>query len=166
MFYSIWIFYVFYRLFEMRVAKSNDVKKNPLDERGISQRKLMMLLHISWFLSMMLEFGINKLTPELSEFKYIFLLLLLFSGYLRFYSMKKLGRHWSTKIYRINPKEVVRDGLYKYFNHPNYLGVAIEIFCVPFLFNLYYTAMIFGFINILFLIFRIKKENRVLMESF
>lgn len=166
MFYAIWFFYVFYRLFEMRVAKNNDSGKNPLDERGIIQRKLMIVLHSSWFISMMLEFRMTKIPPELSEFKYIALLLLLFSAYLRFYSMSKLGRHWSTKIYRLNPKDLIREGLYKYFNHPNYLGVIIEIFCVPFLFRLFYTAVIFGTLNILFLIFRIRTENSALMESY
>ncbi len=73
--------------------------------------------------------------------------------------IRTLGKYWNTRIYRISGSKLVRTGLYKYFKHPNYIIVSLEILSFPLIFNLYYTAIIFTVWNAIILAVRIKAEN-------
>jgi len=73
-----------------------------------------------------------------------------------------LGKFWNTKIYHISGLPLKKNGLYKYIRHPNYLVVAAEIAVIPLAFHLYYTAVIFSFLNAIILFIRITAENKVL----
>ncbi|MCY7362420.1 MAG: isoprenylcysteine carboxyl methyltransferase, partial [Ignavibacteria bacterium] len=79
--------------------------------------------------------------------------------------LSSLGKYWNTKILRIPGRELISKGPYKYFKHPNYIIVVCEIFTIPMIFNLYYTALIFSILNAVILYIRIKEENKVLNHS-
>ncbi|EQC49712.1 isoprenylcysteine carboxylmethyltransferase family protein [Bacteriovorax sp. DB6_IX] len=165
MFYTIWTFYVLYRLFELAISRRNEGTHN-YEEVGKWQRPLMMVLHISWFLFLVVEYEMKY-----HETSYVFVpnlenlfivILLFFAAFLRYESMSRLGNLWSTKVFIIPEQFVVKEGAYKITNNPNYLGVVIEIFCLPYLFELNTVAIIFSILNILFLSLRIKLEREVL----
>ena len=56
----------------------------------------------------------------------------------------------------------MKNGVYKYIKHPNYLIVIAEIAIIPLVFQLYYTAIAFTVLNAIMLSVRIKEENKVL----
>ncbi|MGA7279568.1 MAG: isoprenylcysteine carboxylmethyltransferase family protein, partial [Desulfocapsaceae bacterium] len=59
----------------------------------------------------------------------------------------------------------VKSGPYRYFKHPNYLAVAIEIMVVPALLGAWYTALAFSIVNAALLLFvRIPAEERALQR--
>jgi methyltransferase len=80
----------------------------------------------------------------------------------RFHSMKALGESWTHLPVAYRGQKIVRNGLYAYFRHPNYLVVAVEIAVVPLLAKAYWTAAIFSLANAIFLYRRIRTEEALL----
>lgn len=166
MFFLIFLFYVVYRLLEMWFSRKNEKKYIGRKEYGRNQRKVMMILHTAWFLSILVEYFVNivRRQPfEFNEWNYLGVFFLFIAMGLRFLSMNTLKEKWNIKIYEIKRDEIIKTGIYKYLKHPNYIAVVLEIFIVPVIWGLYYTAIIFSFLNIIFLFFRVKLENKVLL---
>ncbi len=156
--------FIFYRIFELRVAQRNEKKLKiksgcNIEEVGQIQRKLMIILHSLWFVSLIFEFftvgSLNTIPVVLLSIALLFI-----SIFLRIHSMRELGVYWNTKIFSHSQKApIIKTGLYKYFNQPNYLAVIIEFIAVPALFQCYYTLVFFLLFKIIFLKFRIETEN-------
>jgi methyltransferase len=159
-FYSVFIFYILYRIMEMRLAKSREAALGFPKEVAVVQRKLMVVLHTAWFISMPVEYNLSQNVQLNTQLLPLLVALLLFSAIVRYFSMKSLGKYWNTKIFDLPRVPLIKKGLYKYFPYPNYAIVVIEIFVIPFLFNLNITAIIFSVLNFIFLITRIKVQNR------
>lgn len=139
----------------MRIAKRNEKQLSFPEEIGVKQRYLMMILHTSWYVSMLLEYknAVNVGRPH-----YWVIIILVLSGIVRDRSMKDLGVYWNTKIFKLNGHNIIKRGLYKYYSQPNYTIVILEIFFVPFMFHLNITAITYSILNFIFLFFRIKLE--------
>lgn len=165
MFYGVWGFYVLYRLFELIISKRND-KTHDLFEVGQEQKKYMMFIHISWFIALFVEFIYRGIEPKLNFENIIFIILLLMSALLRYLSMRELKAGWSTSVYLIDEKRIVSTGIYKYFRHPNYFAVILEIMIIPLLFKLHMTATAFTILNGIFLYKRMSLENRILRGEY
>lgn len=162
MFYAVWSFYVIYRIAEMIFSKNNE-KKNPnRHEVGSQQKKWMMGLHISWYIALIVEYKITHQLFTLSTINLVLIGALGIAAILRTLTMLALGDKWSTKVYLIEQNEVIETGIYRYFKHPNYFAVILEIAAVPLLFKLYTTAIVFSILNGIFLSYRISLENKVL----
>ena len=73
-----------------------------------------------------------------------------------------LGQRWTTRIIVVPGEELVDEGPYKYFRHPNYMVVAAEIIILPMAFGLWWYAIIFGVLNGALLYWRIKSEDEAL----
>ncbi len=162
-FYAFYTLLICYRLYELRVAKKNEATLQlntpaPLQELGITQRKLMVCFHTSWFLSLFIEF---KLYGKLNQNSWLIALglLLSLSIILRYLSMKALGPYWSTKIFKLDNSPLIKKGIYKYFSQPNYFAVVLEFIVIPLAFQCYYTMYIFSLLNLIFLKKRIQLEN-------
>ena len=70
---------------------------------------------------------------------------------------------WKTRIVIFDEMSRKTSGPYRYFRHPNYLAVAIEIFAFPAFLGAWYTALIFSIANAaLLLLVRIPEEERAL----
>ncbi|MFP3360072.1 isoprenylcysteine carboxylmethyltransferase family protein, partial [Planococcus sp. SIMBA_143] len=67
--------------------------------------------------------------------------------FLRFWTIKSLGRFWNTKIIVLPDANVVKKGPYRYIKHPNYVIVALEIISLPLIFSSYITAIVFTLLN-------------------
>ncbi len=155
-------FYILYRLYELSVARSNEHSLGFPKEVGRKQRMLMVILHSTWFLSMLVEY--YQLKPSGQNAPFIVIPILLFCIWVRSHSMKELGLYWNTKIFKLENQPIVKTGLYKYFKHPNYLIVILEIFLIPYFFELYITAIAYSLLNMFLLYFRIQLESEVLYE--
>jgi len=80
----------------------------------------------------------------------------------RFWVIATLGPRWTTRIIVIPDAELVREGPYRWINHPNYWVVAGEIAVLPLVFGLPWVALIFSILNAAVLTVRIREENKAL----
>jgi methyltransferase len=91
--------------------------------------------------------------------------LLIFYALLQFgraWVLMTLGSRWTTRIIVLPGAGLVRDGPYRFVDHPNYLIVVLEIAVLPLLFGLWGVAMIFTVLNAAVLAVRIRAENEAL----
>jgi methyltransferase len=84
---------------------------------------------------------------------------------LRFAAIHTLGDRWSARIYVVPGEQRVHRGPYRFFAHPNYLGVVLELAALPMLFGAWRTALIAGIANLFLLAIRIRAEVRALAET-
>jgi len=127
-------------------------------EYGRQHYPFIIALHISFLLSLIIEYLV-KLPQSYSLFFIIFYLILLL---IKVWIIVSLGKFWNTRIYHIAKFQLVKKGPYNYFKHPNYLVVIAEIAVIPLAFHLYFTAIFFSVLDAVMLYVRIKEENKAL----
>jgi methyltransferase len=76
-----------------------------------------------------------------------------------------LGPRWTTRIIVLPGEDLVKEGPYRFLNHPNYWIVAGEIAVLPLVFGLPWVALIFTILNAAVLTVRVREENRALRSS-
>jgi methyltransferase len=164
-FWAILSFVIVQRVMELIIAKRNEkwIKSQGGIEAGAEHYKWIVMLHIGFFISLILEYSIQGLLIKWWAIPFMFFT---FAQVLRGWSLLSLGRYWNTKILLIPNSEVVKKGPYKYIRHPNYLVVGLEIFMLPFMFSAYFTAVLFTLLNSYILLFiRIPAEEKALAED-
>ena len=131
-------------------------------EVGASHYPFMIMLHVSFFISFLVEvmYGKSIFTPI-----YGLLLVFLLLQLLRIWCLVSLGRFWNTKIIILPGANVVVKGPYSYIRHPNYLVVCLEIAVLPLMFQAYFTAISFTILNFIMLSVRIPIEEKALKEA-
>ena len=124
---------------------------------------VMVALHSGWILSMLLEvwFLEGQFSWLLAGPSMIFVII---GQGLRYHAILTLGTHWNTKIVLVPEKAALRSGLYRYFRHPNYLGVVLEIAFFPLLHSAIWTAIFFSIGNAILLSHRIRCEEKALTD--
>jgi methyltransferase len=163
-FYLVLSFYIIQRSFELVLNARNEkiLKKNYNAVEADSKDSIRMkLFHISWFIALIFE-SIHK--NEILSLSYFALItfILIICQVVRFWTINKLKEFWTIKVYRMNYHEIVTTGLYRYFRHPNYMAVMVELCLVPMLFKAYLTSITFSLINIYILKMRINLEESIL----
>jgi methyltransferase len=161
------IFYIIQRLSEVLISKENEVwLKKHCNAVEVNPREglRMKIFHTLWFISLLLEANIKREFSSNWMSLGIYIILGLCLG-VRIYSMEKLKKFWTIKIFSLDNQVIVTDGLYKYIRHPNYLVVIIELIFLPLLFKAYYTLVIFSFLNLFILKKRIELEEETIMAK-
>lgn len=158
------LFVIFQRLTELKISSRNEIllKKMGGVEFGSNHYKFIVLMHALFFISMISEYFIRDSYGKLSDLSHFFLVIFAVLQAGRVWVIVSLGKFWNTKIIRVPGTELVIAGPYRYIKHPNYVIVACEIFTLPAIFGLWYTAIIFSVLNALMMIVRIKEENKAL----
>ena len=153
------------RLVELMIARRNEkwMLRQGAFEVGGRHYPLMVVMHIAFFLSLLLEVSIINRT--LSPFWIVLLTLFLLAQVVRIWCLTSLGRFWNTKIMILPGADVVKKGPYRFIRHPNYMIVTTELLVLPLLFSAYFTAVIFTFLNIWMLSVRIPIEEKALKEA-
>ncbi|MBW8349035.1 hypothetical protein K0H71_06125 [Bacillus sp. IITD106] len=153
------------RLVELRIAKRNEqwMLASGAKEYGQSHYHLMVLMHIGFFVSLIVEYLIRN--PSLNTVWPIFLFIFIVAQIARIWVIMTLGKYWNTKIIVLPGIKVVKKGPFKYVKHPNYIIVTIELFVIPMIFNLYITAISFLVLNQIILRVRIPIEENALREN-
>ena len=163
-FYLILVFVIIQRLVELLIAKRNEksMLAKGAYEVGASHYPLMIMLHVSFFISFLVEVMYFKsiFTPY-----YGLLLVFLLLQLLRVWCLVSLGTFWNTKIIILPGSNVVVKGPYSYIRHPNYLVVCLEILVLPLMFQAYMTAISFTILNLIMLSVRIPIEEKALKEA-
>ncbi|MFD1928511.1 isoprenylcysteine carboxyl methyltransferase family protein [Sporosarcina siberiensis] len=158
-------FVIVQRLFELFVAKRNEkwMLSRGAYEVGALHYPVMVAMHIGFFVTLILEVLI--LDRPLSSIWIPLLSLFIFAQIIRFWCLFSLGKYWNTKIIILPGADVVRKGPYRFFRHPNYLIVTIELLVLPLIFNAFGTLFIYFILNIWMLSIRIPVEERALREA-
>ena len=167
-----WIFTAFLillglqRLYELRISRSHEaiIRSRGGREYAVWQLQAMKALHAGWFIAMPLEvWGLHR--PFLPGLSLVALATFAVGQGLRYAAILSLKWRWTVRVMTIPGLPPVRQGIYRYLRHPNYLGVALEIFAVPLLHSGYVTAMVFSLANMLLLTARIRTEDQVLLDA-
>lgn len=160
-----WIFITFLivqRLAELVIAKRNEKKMfaKGAVEHDREGYKWIVVMHTMFFISLIVEKVF--FSGELSPLWIIFLSLFIISQFGRYWVITSLGEYWNTRIIVLKNSSLIKRGPYKYFKHPNYVIVCIELAVIPLLFSCYFTSIFFTILNLILLRRRIKIENRAL----
>lgn len=163
-FYFFFSFFILQRIVELFIAKKNErmMKKKGAIEFGRKQYAVIVLLHITFFISylsevMILHKGLSILWPLL-------IIALSLTQLLRLWVIVSLGERWNTKILVLPKKDVVVKGPYRLIRHPNYVVVVCEFLLIPLFFQAYVTAILFSLCNVYILFIRIREEEKALLE--
>ena len=152
------------RLVEVLYSRRNErrLRARGAVERGAGHYPLMVGLHALWLVSTLVE-GLLR-GPEIPAWWPVPLAAFLLVQPLRYWAIFTLGTNWNTRILVLPDAKLVRSGPYRYFSHPNYVVVAVEILTFPLIFGAWITAIVFSILNAALLFVRIRTENRALQE--
>lgn len=153
------------RLVELIIARRNEkwMLRQGAYEAGARHYPLMVVMHVTFFLSLLLEVSI--VNRVLSPFWIVLLILFLIAQVARIWCLTSLGKFWNTKIIILPGANVVKNGPYQFMRHPNYVIVTTELLVLPLLFSAYFTAIVFSLLNIWMLSVRIPAEEKALKEA-
>jgi methyltransferase len=152
------------RLLELVYSRRNErrVRARGAVERGAGHYPVMVALHSFWLISTFVE-GLLR-GPEIPAWWPVPLVAFLLVQPLRYWAIVSLGSNWNTRILVVPGGKLVKSGPYRYFLHPNYVVVAVEILTFPLIFGAWITAIVFSLLNATLLFVRIRIENRALEE--
>lgn len=150
------------RLVELAIARSNErwIKRQGAIEVGAGHYRLMVVMHVAFFVSLVVEVVLFHRRPASWDFAPF--LIFLMAQCIRVWALWSLGRFWNTKVLVLPGAAVVRRGPYRFVRHPNYLVVCLELLALPLAFQAYFTALLFTVLNGLLLAVRIPIEERAL----
>lgn len=125
-------------------------------EHGRKHYILLPLLHTAWLLS------IFALVPADREPIWPLLALYILLQPIRLWIIISLGARWTTRVITVPDAGLSEAGPYRYFKHPNYLLVALEIALLPLAFGAWEIALVFSLLNAALLWHRIRVEDTAL----
>ena len=122
-------------------------------ESGAGHYPLFVVLHASWLAT--LAVLANPDQPP----NWLLLAMLAVLQLARLWVIRSLGPYWTTRIITVDGAAPVRTGPYRYLRHPNYLVVALEVPLFSLAVGLPWVAVLFGCLNGLLLLYRIRVEE-------
>lgn len=152
------------RLVELWWSQKNEkyLRQHGAFELGAKNFFWMKLMHVLFFPAMIMEYLVLGKNAFFVSWEWIFLLLLIVGQLLRLSSQWALGHRWTAKVLVWPGHGIVKKGIFRWWAHPNYFGVVLEMAALPLLGGLIGCALIFSILNFIVLFFRIKIENAAL----
>jgi len=152
------------RLAELVYSRRNErrLRARGAIERGSGHYPVIVAIHTLWLLSTLVEGFLRG--PEIPVWWPLPLAAFLLVQPLRYWAIYALGMNWNTRVLVLPGSKLVRSGPYRYFPHPNYVVVFVEILTFPLIFGDWITAVVFSLLNAALLYVRIKTEDRALKE--
>jgi methyltransferase len=152
------------RLLELAYSRRNERRLRAWGavEFGAGHYPVMVAIHTSWLVSTLVE-GLLR-GPEIPAWWPLPLAAFLLVQPLRYWAILTLGENWNVRVLVVPGGKLVISGPYRYFPHPNYVVVAVEVLTFPLIFGAWFTAIVFSLLNAAFLFVRIRTENRALRE--
>ncbi|MGO9482454.1 MAG: isoprenylcysteine carboxyl methyltransferase family protein [Candidatus Kryptoniota bacterium] len=160
-----WIFLLFVlaqRFVELLIAKRHEQKMKSAGAKEIDKNgyRLIVVMHIAFFVSLACEKII--LNKGLSSRWILLASIFVVAQFLRYWAIASLGMYWNTKILIVPNHPLIRKGPYKFFHHPNYIAVEMELLVIPLIFSCYVTSFVFTVLNAVAIRRRIRVETRAL----
>ncbi|WP_342526473.1 isoprenylcysteine carboxylmethyltransferase family protein [Chryseomicrobium sp. FSL W7-1435] len=164
-FFIIFGFVIIQRIIELFIAKRNEewIKSQGGYEVGKRHYPFMVVMHVGFFISLLLEFTL--LDRGLTLFLIPLLIVFAITQLIRIWILSSLGRFWNTKIMILPGASVVKKGPFQFMRHPNYTIVALELLVIPLMFNAFITVLVFSLLNLWMLSVRIPIEEAALSED-
>jgi methyltransferase len=152
------------RLLELSCSRRNEIRLRDRGavERGRGHYPVIVAIHTLWLVSTLVE-GLLR-GPEPPVWWPVPLAAFLLVQPLRYWAIFSLGVNWNVRILVVPGSKLVRSGPYRYFPHPNYVVVVVEVLTFPLIFGAWITAIAFSLLNAALLYVRIQTENRALRE--
>jgi len=154
------------RLWELRISRTHElaILKAGGREHAPGQMAVMRALHGAWIVSMAVEvmvfnrpLRVEVAVPAFGVFA--------IGQALRIAAIRALGPRWTVKIMTLPGVPAIGRGIFRWVRHPNYVGVALEIFALPLVHGAWVTSLIFTAANALLLRARIQAEEIALAED-
>ena len=143
------------RLAELRIARKNErsLRQKGAIEVGAGHYPAIVVLHTLWLVAIVVE--ALWIPRTISPFWPALLAIWLAAEGLRFWTLRTLGERWTTRVLVLQGEEAIRSGPFRYFRHPTYLVVAIEIAVLPLILGCLVTAVTFTLMNGAMMVLRI-----------
>lgn len=154
------------RVAELRVAKRHQAWALQHGGRLIEEPHYWMffVLHTGWLFAWLAEAWVRG--PALATLWPAYVGAFVLAGFVRYWAITSLGERWNTKIIVFDGLAPIRRGPYRFLNHPNYLVVAVELACVPLIFDAWITAAACSVLNAALLLgLRIPAEMKAMAEA-
>jgi len=152
------------RLAELRLAKRNVERlqkrgaKRGAVEVGASHYPWMVALHTGFLVAAPSEVYFLE-RPFLPTVGAIALVLFVAGMAMRYWVIRTLGERWTTRVFLLPGEPLVSSGPYRFFRHPNYIAVAVEILALPLVHTAWLTAIVFSALNAWLLRVRVTIED-------
>lgn len=148
------------RIVELVYASRNAVrlKERGGIEFGRGHYPFVVLLHLSWLIAIGIGTRRDPVVRPMPLAGFVAL------QFVRLWIIATLGRFWTTRVISVPGEPLVAHGPYRYVRHPNYLVVIGEIALLPLVFGQVANAIVFSFLNMAVLAWRIRVENAALDE--
>ena len=145
------------RLAELVLARSNTRRllAGGAKEHGPAHYPFIVAVHVLWLGSLWL-----LATGRSPDMFWLAMYVILQAA--RLWVLATLGPRWTTRIIVVPGEDLVKEGPYRFVNHPNYWVVIGEIAVLPLVFGLPWVALIFSLLNAAVLTVRVREENHAL----
>ena len=124
-------------------------------EHGAGHYPLIVAVHALW-LATLWFLAIDRVPDPFWLAMYVLL------QAARIWVLATLGPRWTTRIIVLPGEDLVKEGPYRFLNHPNYWVVIGEIAVLPLVFALPWVALAFTVLTAAALAVRLREENRAL----
>lgn len=163
-----WCFFAFMaaqRLTELWIARRNarQVLAEGGQEVGRAHYKWIVLTHVLFFVGLAGE--TSYLGYMISEWWPFWLAVFVLAQALRYWAIASLGRYWNTRLIVVPDRAPIKRGPYRYYRHPNYAAIIIELLAAPLMFHAYTTAGGVSLLNAVVLSKRIKMEEEAVYRD-
>lgn len=151
------------RLLELRLSVRNAAWAFARggQEYGLPHYRFMTVFHTAFLVACVAEPWLLS-RPFVSPWGFVALGLVLVAQGLRYWAITTLGPRWNTRVIVLPEAEPVTGGPYRFFRHPNYVAVVLELLVLPLVHGAWLTAIVFTVGNALLLRVRIKVEEEAL----
>lgn len=145
------------RLVELMVSRANTRRLLAAGgyEVAAGHYYWLVALHVAWLITLW-DLALGR--PINLPFLLVFILI----EVARYWTLRTLGRRWTTRIIVVPGEKLVTSGPYRFVNHPNYWVVTGEIAVLPLVFGLWPVALLFTILNAAVLNVRVRAEDRAL----
>ncbi len=130
-------------------------------EHGKPHYRFMTVFHTAFLVSCVLEPWLLG-RPFVAPWGFVALGLAVLAQLLRYWAITTLGTRWNTRVIVLPEWEPVTTGPYRFFRHPNYVAVVLELLVLPLVHGAWVTALVFTVGNAALLSVRIRVEEEAL----
>lgn len=155
------------RLIELRLSKRNAqwAFERGGKEFGHAHYRFMTVFHSLFLVACLAEPWLLD-RPFLIPWSWLALVLAIAAQLLRYWAITTLGTRWNTRVIVLPEAEPVTGGPYRFFRHPNYAAVVLELAVLPLVHGAWLTAVVFSVVNLALLRVRIRVEEDALGSKY
>ena len=154
------------RLFELGISQSHHRKMAQSGVERMPERHFgaMVFLHTGVLIAAGAEVVFLH-RPFIPALGYPMLALFLLTNAIRFWVIRAMREHWTTRVMNSVNVGVVTSGPYRWVRHPNYSAVFFELIALPLIYTAWITALAATALNLWVLHERLAVEDRVLLSN-